>query len=290
MTNPGMYIPESRLILMRRLKKMLMIFAALLLLLAADVYFETHVPKLVRVEVETEKLPPGAQITILQATDLHNAEFSPGNRKLLARIEELDPDLIAVTGDLIDRNTTDLQKVLSFAGGLQQINPETYFVSGNHEWDHVLHEPLLQGLQERQIKILNNAGTVWTKENLSINLLGVDDSYSGMDDLEQALQGVDDLGRFNLLLSHSQDILDREGVEAADLILSGHSHGGQIRLPFIGAVVAPGQGLFPTYDKGMFEIDADTRLYVDSGLGTSTIPIRFLNRSQFTLITLKGKS
>jgi predicted MPP superfamily phosphohydrolase len=105
------------------------------------------------------------------------------------------------------------------------------------------------------------------------------------------MEGVVPDERFLLFLSHDPMIIRRgKGRErCADLILSGHTHGGQIRIPWLGALYAPTQGMFPKYDKGLFQVDETTKLYICSGLGTSRIPVRFLNRAQATLVKLVGE-
>src|SRR5690606_36275120 len=111
------------------------------------------------------------------------------------------------------------------------------------------------------------------------------------EDVQAAFRGVDQ-EQYTILLSHAPNIVIRYSSNdiLADLILSGHTHGGQVRLPFIGALAAPGQGLFPKLDKGTFTIAQDQYLYIDSGLGTSMVPIRFLNQSQMSFIRVVGAS
>ncbi|WP_255259575.1 hypothetical protein [Lentibacillus sp. CBA3610] len=93
---------------------------------------------------------------------------------------------------------------------------------------------------------------------------------------------------YTILLSHAPDITKQYQSIPADLILSGHTHGGQIRLPFIGALLAPGQVLFPKLDRGTFPLDPEQYLYIDSGLGTTRLPVRFFNQSQMSLVTITG--
>jgi predicted MPP superfamily phosphohydrolase len=95
--------------------------------------------------------------------------------------------------------------------------------------------------------------------------------------------------KYTVLLSHSPRIRDRLGSHVPDLILCGHTHGGQVSIPLVGAVVAPGEGFFPEFDKGEFTLENGSRLYIDSGVGTSTLPIRFMNRSQVSVIRIKGQ-
>jgi predicted MPP superfamily phosphohydrolase len=168
------------------------------------------------------------------------------------------------------------------------MNPHTYYVLGNREWRNGNINSFLNGLNERKVMILNNTNIKFPKENFITNLCGIDDPYTGVEDVEKAFDGID-TKHFTILLSHSPDIIMKESHILADLILCGHTHGGQVRLPFIGAVIAPRQGFFPVYDKGLFDIDTDTKLYIDSGLGNSLLPLRFWNRSQMSFITIIGE-
>ncbi len=156
-------------------------------------------------------------------------------------------------------------------------------MSGNHEWGNPYMEKFLSGLKERNVTILNNKNTQLTKKGVSLILLGVDDVSSSHEDLKKSLNNINqDL--YTILLSHSPGIIEEYDKKVpTDLILSGHTHGGQVRFPFIGALVAPDQGLFPEYDKGIFKTGPEQYLYIDSGLGTSVVPIRFLNQSQISL-------
>lgn len=257
-------------------------------LIAADVYFETHFPKVETVTLQSDKLQPGQSLKILQISDVHSKVFGNNNEDFLQMIRDQNADIIALTGDLLDDSAPDIRPMWQFAEELKKINPQVYYISGNHEWRRHDREMFWAGLEERGILMLNNANTQIQKDDLVWNLVGVDDPSTWHDDVETAFQGVDSQKNYTVLLAHAPDLIFRNKDLPADLMLSGHTHGGQIRLPFVGAIAVPGQRLFPAYDKGIFELENSTTLYLDSGVGTSIWPIRFLNRSQITLITIKG--
>ncbi|AGL00787.1 metallophosphoesterase [Desulfoscipio gibsoniae] len=268
--------------------KLAVIGLLLIGLLVVDIYFEVNYPKVNRVTVNSEKIPPGAKINILQISDFHNWQPNDHHQNLLREIRQLNPDLIVITGDFIDRKTDNLNNVYSLVEELVQINPYTFFVCGNHEWANKNKKSFLSGLSNRGVRVINNEHAVWFNNQLTINICGVDDPSKGRADLDKAINGIN-TELFTLLLAHAPAIIEKEAITRADLVLCGHTHGGQIRLPFVGAIIAPGQGLFPTYDKGIYNIDRNTTLYIDSGLGTGVLPIRFLNRSQISFITVTGK-
>ncbi|QGH35002.1 metallophosphoesterase [Gracilibacillus salitolerans] len=253
----------------------------------AKIYYDTNIFKVEELEITTSKLETDQSFTVLQLTDLHNKQFGDNNEKLLHEIEQLDVDIIVITGDLIDRRTDDLQFVLEFADKLTTINSNIYFVSGNHEWENPLRESFIQGLSKRGIQLIDNQNRIIEIREISFQLAGVADPSTNHDNLELAIKGLnqDDV---TVLLSHAPDLSHTEYSEPVNFVLSGHTHGGQIRFPLIGAIVAPDQGFFPKYDQGLFDLNERQQLYIDSGLGTSVIDLRMFNQSQMTLITVKG--
>ncbi len=259
----------------------------IILFLIVDIYFEVNYGKIESVVLKSKKLPKGKTLKILHISDIHNKKLSDNTRNLLKDIKKLEPDIIALTGDIIDGKTKDFKNIYHIMEELVKINDATYFVSGNHEWRNPKTKDFLKGLKKRNIKIINNSNEIITKDSFSINVCGIDDPYTNHDDTNKAFNNIS-RSNFTLLLSHSPNIIFKEDSLPCDLVLCGHTHGGQIRLPFIGGLIAPGQGYFPKYDKGIYKLENDTILYINSGLGTSSLPLRFLNRSQVSFITLIG--
>jgi len=255
------------------------------IVLVGYVYFQVSFTKLCFAEYKASKVASGEKINILQISDFHDK--SSNNDLLLKSIKSLSPHLIVITGDFIDRGTEDLRNVYNFIDKLKKINPNIFFICGNHEWSNENREELLEGLEERKVYVLNNANLVVTINNTKINLCGVDDCNGKQGDLRKAFNGVDK-EYFTILLSHEPNIAMKNKEIPADLIISGHTHGGQVRVPFLGALVAPGQGYLPKYTKGFYKVNKNI-VYIDSGVGTSNSPIRFLNRSQVSFITIEGK-
>ncbi|MGP4070427.1 metallophosphoesterase [Halobacillus sp. B29] len=268
-------------------------FLALMILLGAasigKAIYDTNVFKVNHVNFESSELPAGEELEILQITDLHNKVFGAENEKLVRTAEELNPDLIVITGDLVDHSTEQLQHVFNLAEKLKAIQEDVYYVSGNHEWENERTEELFQGLRERNITILDNTHVTLQREKTTINIAGIADSSTDHENMEQAFEGIDN-SAYTILLSHSPNVVTKYNDIPTDLILSGHTHGGQVRFPFIGAVVAPDQGLFPDLTKGVYQVDSGSTLYIDSGLGTSIAPVRFWNQSQMSILTISGSN
>lgn len=260
----------------------------LVLALAVKVYFDTNTFKVHHVSFRTEKLPAGTAFTVLHMTDLHNKVFDEGNNKLIQTALKLDPDIIVITGDLIDRGTEKFGEMLSFVEKLTNRHEHVYYVTGNHEWDNPRIEELLIGLRERNVTILNNKNEQIVVNDTTINLVGVDNVSTGHENMDKAFTNINE-ELYTIFLSHAPTVVNWYDDIPADLILSGHTHGGQVRLPLLGAIVAPDEGFFPEYVKGTYEMEKDRYLYIDSGLGSSTVPIRFMNQSQMSFLTIHGK-
>ena len=238
-----------------------------------DIYYEVKYPFISYVDIKSSKALPEGGIKILHISDYHDFKLSNNlYNKIKGAIRESKPDVIAITGDLVDESTRNLDNVFEFVEEIVELNPNVYFVRGNHEWVNDRLKQLLAGLLKRKVTVLNDANKAIEIRGVKVNICGIDDVYTRHGDINKALKGIEkDL--YTIMLSHSPDIVRMQKDILADLILSGHTHGGQVRLPFIGAVIAPGQGLFPKYSKGLYTINENTTLYIDSGLGTSKLPL-----------------
>lgn len=213
-------------------------------LVTANIYFEINCPKVNRVAISSEKIPPEAEINILQISDFHNWHPNDRHQDLLQKIKKISPDLIVITGDLIDRKTNNFDNVFALVKELVQINPHTFFICGNHEWANSQTKLFLDGLSNRGVQIINNKHVVWSRNHISINICGVDDPSKERANLEMATQDIN-TEIFTLLLAHAPEIVAEKTITRTDLVLCGHTHGGQVRLPFAGAIIVPGQGFFP---------------------------------------------
>lgn len=251
------------------MKKMFIII--LILIIIIYIYFEVNFPKINEVLIEGQV---EEEIRIIQISDVHDKKF---NNSFFNRIKETDPHMIVITGDLIDRRTKDYNNAYYFIDQLNKINVPIYFVSGNHELSQKNINYFNKELLNRGVIILDEK-----KESFrDIDLYGFA-YYSSFKDIET------EENIFSIALIHSAAEIIKKDFNF-NLILSGHTHGGQIRLPFIGAIFVPGQGFFAEYDKGLFDINSKTKLYIDSGLGNTFLPIRFLNKSQISLIKIYSK-
>ena len=247
-------------------------------------------------EIMSDKIPEAfTGFRIAQVSDLHNKDFGEGYGQLLTLLSQINPDIIVVTGDLIDSRQTDLDVALEFAWQASKI-ARVYYVSGNHEARVPEYEDLKNGLVKAGVVILENQKVQITREGECITLMGIEDpsfqeDYLFGDSESVARQAIENLQNesdgYTILLSHRPELFDLYVETEMDLVFSGHAHGGQFRLPFIGGLVAPNQGFFPKYDAGQFT-EENTTMIVSRGVGNSIIPIRFNNRPEIVLVTLRN--
>ena len=231
---------------------------------------------------------------IAQVSDLHNAELGNGNENLLAMLSQSNPDMIVLTGDLIDSRHTDIEIALDFAGKAVQIAP-VYYVTGNHEARVSEYEQLKTGLTDLGVTVLENQKVQITRDGESITLMGIQDPSFRTDYLfgdaesvsRQAITSLQNASDgYTVLLSHRPELFDLYVDAGIDLVFSGHAHGGQFRLPFVGGLVAPNQGFFPKYDAGQF-IEENTTMVVSRGVGNSIVPFRINNPPEIVVVELK---
>lgn len=268
------------------------------LLLAGNAWANARVWN-ARVEIRDEKIPAAFDGFVLcQVSDVHNEARGEGNAALLRALREAAPDLICITGDFLDSRRTDLDFALELAGQLAEIAPAVY-VTGNHEARRMDLSALEAGLAARGVQVLRDDWTPLARGGEEIALLGLDDpGFAAGEDWTLA-EGLDQTqarlsallaqagDRFSLVLSHRPELLPAYADAGADLVLSGHAHGGQVRLPGIGGLFAPGQGILPRLTSGVYA-RGETRLVVSRGLGNSAFPLRVFNPPEIVTVTLRA--
>lgn len=269
----------------------LLVFAAISLWIA----YENTALELNTYQISSSKIPVSFDgYRIAHVSDLHNAELGEDNEKLLDMLETANPDLIAITGDLIDSRRTDIEIALQFVEKAMQIAP-CYYVTGNHEARVSEYEELKSGMEALGVVILENEQIKLESEGEFITVLGVEDPSFQVDYLlgdsatltESRLEEIvtEDDG-FRILLSHRPELFDSYVKYDMHLVLTGHAHGGQFRLPFVGGLIAPNQGFFPKYDAGLY-IEDETTMVVSRGIGNSILPFRVNNPPEVLVLELR---
>lgn len=278
-------------------KSWLFIILFIIFLLIGITIYQNLVLKNTFYTVEYTNLPDGfSDYRIAQVSDLHNAEFGKNNSQLIKSLRTYKPAIITLTGDLIDSSRTNIEVALNFVEQAVEIAP-CYFVTGNHEaWIGEKYLELEEGLINLGVTVLRNQKVTLENKDDSIALIGLDDpDYSQREFyLQDSVihENLEEMGidknKFTILLSHRPELFDSYCKHSIELVLSGHAHGGQFRIPFLGGLVAPNQGLFPKYTSGMYAED-NTKMIVSRGIGNSIIPVRINNQPEIVYVDLVKK-
>ncbi len=277
----------------KKVKKILIILITISML----ILYWTKTIGITEYEIVNEKIPNNfSGYTIVQISDLHNEEFGKDNTRLIEKIKETNPDIILITGDLLDSYNTNIPVAETFVKEVVKIAP-TYYTTGNHEYrfyeEYLEFEETMKNLG---VHVLHNEGEVIEINGEFIQLLGLDANmyqdnrfYVPSNEnvqIHEILNTLNDESMYTVLLSHRPELFDIYVDENIDLTLTGHTHGGQVRIPFIGGVIAPNQdGLFPKYDSGLFEEDGSTMI-ISRGLGNSSFLIRVFNQPEIVVVKL----
>ncbi|ONK24775.1 metallophosphoesterase [Siminovitchia sp. FSL H7-0308] len=276
----------------RKLIRIILLFCFISLFL----YFNNHWLQTSSYEIYSERVPkPFDGLTIVQLSDLHDATFGDKQNRLVEKVKNLHPDVIFITGDIVDSNRYDLENSLDLVRQLVTLS-DVYYVTGNHEVAVNQVEEINASLKKLGVHVLTNDAKTFTIDGEQLVIAGIEDPLmKGLDypdkavtdSLEEAFTGI--RGQpYSILLSHRPEVFDVYVKKEIDLAFTGHAHGGQIRLPFIGGLIAPGQGWFPKYTAGKYERGMTT-MVVNRGLGNSIIPFRIFNRPELVVVKLKSR-
>lgn len=277
-------------------KKAAAIGAVLLLIafIAVFVYSQNNRIETTHFDLPGRKIPEGFDgFRIVHVSDLHNKSFGKDNAVLLRKIENEKPDIIVITGDIVDSRHTDFDVSLHFASACVRIAP-TYYVSGNHEHRFDNAEAMFEALRNVGVTVLEDEKAEIRRGEEKITLYGLsakqEDGILGDYGAQlKALSDEKDDSGFSVLLAHYPQYLRDYAQAGFDLVFSGHAHGGQIRIPFTNkGIFAPDQGFFPEYTGGKY-IENDTVMILSRGLGNSLFPLRLFDRPQLIVVTLKGE-
>ncbi len=230
--------------------------------------------------------------TIAQISDLHNDTIGKDNIKLINALKDAQPDIIVVTGDLIDSRNTDVKIAVSFMEEAVKIAP-CYYINGNHESRVAEQYSILKTeLDNIGVTTLENKAIKLCKNGDTINLIGINDPGFYIEKAEisadNSIKELYSSDSFTILLCHRPELFDIYVENNIDLVFTGHAHGGQFRLPFVGGLFAPHQGAFPEYDFGLYT-EGDTNMLISKGIGNSIFPFRFNNRPEIVVAQLKSK-
>ncbi len=274
---------------------MIYFFIALLVVILLIVFLHCQNNKIDITHYDIKNDTINSEIKIAHLSDLHSKPF----KKVLNELGEIKPDIIFVTGDYINDHSRRKEKMFSFAKELVEIAP-VYYITGNHERRLEKFDEIMQGLRNSGFNVLLNEIAIANIKGNEVDILGLDENMADHSDYRARKAGnfvypdmktyfdeFDILSGFKVVLSHCPE--NFEGLKELnysqynfDIQLSGHAHGGQFILPFIGPVFAPGQGLFPKYARGSF--GDRPKLIISRGLGNSEFPFRLFNHPEINII------
>ena len=239
-------------------------------------------------------LPEGLEgldgLKIAQMSDVHSADIQG---ELQTALREAAPDLIVFTGDLVNREDRDLSCALSLAAMAAQIAP-AYYAPGNHEADNPCYPELREGLEEAGITVLENESVQLWYRGARVNIIGLLDlafhpqgRTAAREELPGLIQDLSVHGALNVVLSHRPSLMEEYEESGADLVFSGHAHGGQVRMPLIGPLFAPDEGALPDYTAGTY-LAGETWVVVSRGLGNGTPFPRLWNAPKLVVVTMRA--
>lgn len=239
-------------------------------------------------------LPEGLEgldgLKIAQISDVHSADI---RGELQTALREAAPDLIVFTGDLVNREDRDLSCALSLAAMAAQIAP-AYYAPGNHEADNPCYPELREGLEEAGITVFENESVQLWYRGARVNIIGLLDlafhpqgRTAAREELPGLIQDLSVHGALNVVLSHRPSLMEEYEESGADLVFSGHAHGGQVRMPLIGPLFAPDEGALPDYTAGTY-LAGETWVVVSRGLGNGTPFPRLWNAPELVVVTMRA--
>lgn len=286
--------------------KIVLVLICIFILICLYINYNINTLEIAKYTVKNKKISKDFDgYNIVQISDLHSKSFGKNNEKLLEKIKSLNPDIVVITGDLVDGENNNYNIALDFMKQLTKLY-KVYYIIGNHE-----QKALIKKYKDEYIKYfdelnkidfinLDNDKAEVNKGNSKINIYGLTIPYScykylfenkeittiDREFLEQELGNLNK-DEFNILLAHTPFYFDEYEKWGADLTLCGHVHGGVVRLPFVGGLLSPDRKFFPKYDLGKYEKNNSTML-VSKGLGGSKVLIRINCKPEIVSIKLKS--
>lgn len=234
---------------------------------------------------------------IAHISDFHNTNSKRLKKSIVQALKNNKPDIIVITGDLIDSRRTNFNTAKEFLESIVSIAP-VYYVLGNHESRLRDAQNLIHVVQSTGANVLRNISVNIQKEVENILLIGLDDpgffiQHESKEEIakktDKAIEKIVKASdNYRILLTHRPELIDIYSKYGFNLVFTGHAHGGQIRVPGVGGVIAPGQGIFPKYTKGIYNV-GNTKLVVSRGIGNSKFPFRINNRPEIIFVNLENK-
>ena len=260
-------------------------FLILIIIFLIYVLITNDIVVVSKYNIVSNKIPKDFdEFKIVQISDFHS-NYRLIN-KTVTKIKNLKPNIIVITGDLID-SYENFENVTRLINMIKNLSP-IYYVTGNHEIYYKRFSKLKKLLNKLGVIILENKNILLKQNKKHINLIGINDISHNKKNIVRVINDLRKENKYNILLSHRPELFEKYVESKVDLVFAGHAHGGQFRIPFIGGLYSPGQGIFPKYTSGVYE-KAFTKMVVNRALGDSRMSIRINNPRDIVLVTLSFK-
>ena len=272
----------------------LILLVVICVLIAIYLYFENNTLQISKYNIKNDRLPNGfTNYKIAHISDFHNTKSEKLKKSILKSLQKEQPDILVITGDLIDSYHTDIKISQQFINKIKDI--PIYYVAGNHESRIKEYSKFKQELIKMGVNVLENQNISIKNNKDEINVIGIEDpSFETRENNSEEMQKIIDSNlqklyiedKFNILIIHRPELLETYAKNNIDLVFAGHAHGGQFRIPFIGPLIAPNQGLFPKLTSGVNHLN-NTDLVISRGIGNSRIEYRINNNPELIYVTLE---
>lgn len=278
--------------IINKILKIVLVFIVSILILSIALfgyskYIEPRLLTVKNYEINENKDRSTQDIKIVQFTDTQLGDFYKLSQleDVVEKINKQNPDIVVFTGDLIDKMSKyeEKEKVSNI---LSKINAKLgkFAIWGNHDYGGGGHKYYDNIMERAGFKVLvNETIEIALNNNQSLSISGLDEAMFGSPDSELLIKNMKK-SEFNLLLLHEPDLIDEFKNSNVNLALAGHSHGGQVAIPFIGSIITP--PIAKKYTKGFYDIEKDIKLYVNTGLGNTKMPYRFMNIPQISVFNI----
>lgn len=286
-------------------KKNLRILLCVILIAIVIIFYLLGKVDITRYTISNEKIPEKFNnFKIVQLSDFHSSGYKDTTEIIISKIKGLKPDIIVMTGDMISWEVENIGELEKLIASLADVAP-MYYINGNHEeLSEILkaeeYGAFLSSIEQLGVTFIKNNYVEISKDSQCINLYEIDIPLDGPTGLYVTREQLDnnyvkdtlpevDSEKFNILLAHNPLFIEEYSEWGANLVLSGHMHGGIVRIPIIGiGIASPEAGYFPKYDAGKFKVN-ETTMIVNRGIGISSSELRIFNKPEISLITLKSK-
>jgi len=262
--------------------------------------------KITKYDIVSDKIPESEEIRFVMIADLHNAVFGDNNSLIFDKVKEFNPDFITLAGDMVVCRANKDKATLKTADFINELSNicKIYYGIGNHEKGLIISAHNVGDIwktyyskisDNENIIILDNKSIKDSKKNIALYGLDLDKEYYKRFFIKDLTTdkinyyiGKNQNNNFNILIAHNPDYFESYKLWGADLVLSGHNHGGLVKLPLLGGVISPRLRIFPKYDSGLYEKE-NSKMILSSGMGAHSIKIRVNNIPELIFITIYGK-